>query len=163
LPTLYIDIQLRLKPMNQSAYVVVKRCKTHINPIPERKFFEFLGQLARIRNPGAVHQDWDHRDIALKGRFDLDSDEIVRVLQTAVSMFVTRIEPTSPNDRKQHFALGNFIVQDPYKIRPKWNSVHVHEQNVGPKSLSKLVLDAARIAPGILTTIAKENFGHRVL
>jgi len=149
--------------MNQSAYVFVKRCKTHFNAIPERKFFEFLGQLACIRNPGAIHQDWDHRDIALKRRSNLDSNEIVWILQTMVSMFITRIEPISSNDREQHLALGNFIVQDPYKICPKWNSVQVHEQNVGPKSLNKLILDAARIAPGILTTIGKENFGHPAL
>jgi hypothetical protein len=47
--------------------------------------------------------------------------------------------------------------------RTPFGRVHVHEQNVGPKSLSELILDAARIAPGILTTIAKENFGHRAL
>jgi hypothetical protein len=29
--------------------------------------------------------------------------------------------------------------------------------------LNKLILDAARIAPGILTTIGKENFGHPAL
>ena len=163
MPTLDIDIQLRLKSLNQSAYVVVKRCKTHINPIPERQFFEFLGQLAYIRNPGTIQQDWDNRNIALKGRSNLDLDEIIWIFQTAVSVFITRIEPISSNDREQHLALGNFIVQDPYKICPKWNSVHVHEQNVGPKSLSELILDATRIAPGILTTIAKENFGHRAL
>ena len=163
MPTLDINIQLRLKSLNQSAHVVVKRCKPHINPVPERQFFEFLGQLAYIRNRSAIHQNRNNRDIALKGRSNLDSDEIIWILQTAVSMFITRIDPISSNDREQHVALGNFIMQDPYEICPKWNSVHVHEQNVGPKSLSELILDAARIAPGILTTIAKEDFGHRAL
>ena len=98
----------------------------------------------------------------MKGR-STHSDEIIWILQTAVSMFIMRINPISSNDREQHVALGNFIVQDRYEIRPQWNSVSVDEQNVGPKSLSELILDAARIAPGILTTIANENFGHRAL
>src|SRR5262249_55998543 len=70
-PTPYIDIQLRLKSMNQSAYVVVERCETNINPIPEGQFFESFRQLVCTRNPGAVHQDWDHRDISLNRRFNL--------------------------------------------------------------------------------------------
>ena len=77
LPTLDINIQLRLKSLNQSAHVVVKRCKPHINPVPERQFFEFLGQLAYIRNRGAIHQNRNNRDIALKGHSNLNSDEYI--------------------------------------------------------------------------------------
>jgi len=48
----------------------------------------------------------------LKRRRDFDAHEVVRVIQATVSMLITRIGPVWSNDREQHAAFCDFLVQD---------------------------------------------------
>jgi hypothetical protein len=70
----------------------------------------------------------DHWDVALKCRRDLDPNEIVRVVQTTVSIFINRIEPIRSNHREQDATLSDFLAQDLTEVQPKRDRIHVHEQ-----------------------------------
>ena len=83
---------------------------TDVEPIAQGKLIEVLGQLIRLRYFGAVQQDWDHGNIALKRRPDLDSHKVVRIIQTASSSFITGVEPVWSDHRKQYLALGDLII-----------------------------------------------------
>ena len=89
----------------------------HINSVPERKLSEFVGQVnVRFRNPDAVKQNWDDGDVAFKGRFNLDTHKIIRIVQTAAATFITQIKPVLSNDGEQHVTFGDFIAQHLHKI-----------------------------------------------
>jgi hypothetical protein len=113
----------------------MERGMSDIEPIAQRKLFEVLRQFIRFRYLGALEQDWDHGDIALESGPDLDPDRILRVIQTAISSFITRIEPVGSDQRKQHLAFGDRISQGCGEIYPQWDRVHVHEEEIVPKLL----------------------------
>jgi hypothetical protein len=70
----------RLKKFGQINNVTFERSMTDIEPVAHGKLFEVLGQLISRGHLGAIQQDGDHRDVVLKGRPDLDSHKIARVI-----------------------------------------------------------------------------------
>jgi hypothetical protein len=108
----------------------------------------------------AIEQDRDHRDIPLQCRPDLDAQEIRRVIQTTVALFVSDIQPVGPNQRQQHVTLGDLVSQDLGEVHPERDGVHVDEQEVRSELWLQPVVNAPGGMAGVVAAIADEHFAR---
>src|SRR5262245_35466270 len=133
---------------------------TDIEPVAEGKLFQFFWQLTRLRHLGAIQQDRDDRNVALKGRTDFDSHKIVRVIQAAVAIFITRIEPVGSDHREQHVTLGDLLAEHLDKVDPQSDGVDIHEQEVAAELPFQPIMHSASVARAIVAAIADEDLSR---
>jgi hypothetical protein len=69
--------------------------------------------------------------LLLQGRFDLDANKILGIVQAPGATFVTHIEPILADDRNQHVALRHLIVWH----APELGAVDVNKQLLERESL----------------------------
>src|SRR5262249_8428110 len=133
---------------------------TNIEPVAEGKLFQFLRQLIRLRHLGAIQQDRDDGNVALKGRPDFDSHKIVRVIQAAVVIFITRIQPVGSDHREQHVTLGDLLAERLDQVDPQRDGVDVHEQEVAAELSFQPIVHSASMARAIVAAIADEDLSR---
>jgi len=75
----------------QFGHIGVKRGVMDAESISQWKLFEIHWQLISLGNPSALEQDWDHWDVALQRRRDFDTYEVIRIIQSASSVLITRV------------------------------------------------------------------------
>ena len=75
---------------------------TNIEAVACRKTLQVRRQIFRLWNPGAIEQNGDHRDVALQRGRDLDTDEIVLVIETPLALSIAGIEPMAADDRQSY-------------------------------------------------------------
>ena len=69
----------------------------------------------------------------MKRRRDLNTHEVVRVVQPTFAFPITRIGPVWSNNREQRAALGDLLVHHFGKVRAKRDRINVHEQEIVPQ------------------------------
>ena len=131
----------------------------HIEPVAEGKPLEIVGQLNGFGNFSAFQHNGDHGDVALEGGRDLDPHEIVGTIEASSSIFVTHIQPLVPDNREQHAAFGNLLLQDVDEIDSEGNPVNVHKKEIAAKLASQPIVDASRVARAVRAAIADEDLG----
>ena len=96
----------------------------------------------------------------MKGRPDFDSHKIVRVIQAAVAIFITRIEPVGSDNREQHVTLGDLLTEHLDKVDPQRDGVDVHKQEVAAELPFQPIVHSASVARAIVTAIADEDLSR---
>ena len=140
--------------------VTVKRGMADIQSVTLRELFNVLGLLIGFWNARAAEQDRYDWDVTLKGRRDLDANEIAPIVQTTVTVFITRVEPIGSDHRQQHAALGDLLAQDLDEIHPERDGVHVHEQKLTAELALEPVFNPSGMAGAVLAAITDENLGR---
>jgi hypothetical protein len=95
--------------------------------VASRKRPDRFGQVLQPRYPRLSHQHRDHPLILLQGRLDLDTHEIIGIVDAAASVLVQGIEPARTDHCQQHITLTNLLFQHPDKVQAGCDAVDIHE------------------------------------
>jgi len=80
-----------------------------------------------LGNSCAVDKDWNDANVALKRRFDLDPDEIVRIVEPAQPVLVGGGNPVPSDDGNERVTSADAISQDIEPVNAKVDVVDVEE------------------------------------
>src|ERR1700761_2192252 len=106
---------------------------SHCKPVALRKLLEDLGQLTAWRDASPIEQYGDHRNAALQGGGNLDTHEVVGIIQATAPRLVANAEPVRSDHRQQHTAFRNLIAQNLREIHAEGYAVHVHKNEISSK------------------------------
>ena len=127
-------------------------CEAH--GVAPRQWPNRVRQLIRQRHLGLTNQHRDNALVLLEGRFDLDADKIIRIVQPPPARLVVRVNPAPSDHRYQDVALRDLLLQDMHEVETRLDVIHIHEQLVGRKSLlqppEKRLRKTGIVAPAIV-------------
>ena len=98
---------------------------------------------------------------SFRTRFNLDTHEIVGVIEPAVACLVTCIEPARSDHSQEHVALVDLILEHAHEIETRRNAVNIHEEMVGVEIGFEPLTEPSREAGIVATPIIDKNpAGH---
>jgi hypothetical protein len=147
--------QYRTERAGQFLDIGLKSRGRNLGPLPPRETLQALGQFARFGHGRAVDEDRDDVNIALERRFDLDPDEIVRIVEPAQTVLVGSRNPVFSNDRDKRVAGADPLAKDIKPINTKVDVVDIEKQVF--QSLGQAIADCARGERGLFPPIADED------
>src|SRR5882672_12835839 len=93
-----------------------------------------------------MHEYRDDQLVLFERGRDLDADEVVGLVEPPGTLVIARVEPALTDDRQQHIAFRDLLLQHAYEVAPWRNAVDVHEEFVAWKHLLQTVEQAAGVA-----------------
>jgi hypothetical protein len=129
----------------------------YINGLAPRERLQGIRQLSRLRHNRPVDQNWDNANVAGKRSCDFNSNEIIRLMEAAISGFVRRIQPVGTDDDQKDFARSNLAVQMRREVDPGRNVVDIHEDIFLSELMAQPVVQPTGSAYRILSSIVNEN------
>jgi hypothetical protein len=150
-------VQDRAERMGQFLDVGLKSRGRDLGPLPPRETLQALGQFACLGHGGPVDKDWNDANVALKRRFDLDPDEIVRVVDPAQTVLVGAGNPVPSNDRDERVTRADPFSQDIEPINAEVDIVDVEEDAFPLQSLHHAIVDRTRGKRGLFPPIANKD------
>ena len=118
---------------------------------------ECVRKLVPVWRGRPVHQDGQNADTTSQSGRDLEDDEVVRVVQAALTVLVAGVEPGTTDDREKHTARGDGLLDRGREISARLDRVDVDEDVSMPETLGQAVIQAAREMPGVLTPVAQKD------
>jgi hypothetical protein len=91
---------------------------------------------------------------------DLYAHKILRVIQTAGSVFSTHVKPVAPDYCEQHPASRDLLAQDLVEIIPRGNVIHIDKREIAPKLAFQPFVDQAGIGCTVFPAVTDENRGR---
>src|SRR5262249_21476274 len=98
--------------------------------------------------------------VALEGRGELDPDVVTGQIDLAPPLFVGRIQPTRPDDRKDHVAFCYLFIELFREIETRLHGVNVHEYLAARESVSQPIEQASGHPERIVPAVIYEYCGH---
>ena len=80
-------------PLMSSIHINLKRRMTHIEPAARGKALQISGQFRCFRDLRAIHQYGNYRDVALQCCCNLNTDEIIFIVEPTIAVSTPGIEP----------------------------------------------------------------------
>jgi hypothetical protein len=124
--------------------------------VPARQRGEDLRQLLGGGLRGALDAGRNDEDVALEGGFELDPDEVVRVVELATALGVRRAEPLLPEESDEDVTGGHGLGDHFDEVGAEIDRVDVHEDVLGAEAGGESVVEAARVPAGIVTAVTEE-------
>jgi hypothetical protein len=131
-----------------------------LHAVAEGQVLQVVRQLHLRGHLRALHQHRDHRDVAPQRRRRLQPHEITGIVQPAPAVGPLEVKPLPAHQCQQHRAARHLGVDGLAEVDPRLDAHHVHEDRVGAKHLAQVLEQAARMALGILATVADEDRTH---
>ena len=129
----------------------------HAHGVAIRQRSECVRELVPVWRRRPVHQDGQNADTTSQSGRDLEDDEVVRVVQAALTVLVAGVEPGTADDREKHTARGDGLLDRGREISARLDRVDVDEDVSVPETFSQAVVQAAREMPGVLTPVAQKD------
>jgi hypothetical protein len=134
----------------------------NVESVSKCQILEVIRQLASLRYRRAFKKNRDDWDVAPERRRYLDANEVMNVFQASIVLLVACVKPVGANNREQHFALGDCLVERLDEIDAQRDSVDVHEQEFAAELLFQSVVHSSRVTRAAVPAVADEHFGgHR--
>ena len=115
-----------------------------LDSLPARELLERLRQVVGLRHDRAVDQHRNDRHIALERGFDLDTHEIVGIVEAAAIVLVRARKPIPADKRDQRITSANALCQHFDEIAAGRDVVDVDEDAFAPKAVLQAIIDAPR-------------------
>jgi hypothetical protein len=87
---------------------------------------------------------------------DFESHPVVRIVETAVTLFITSIELVRPNQHYHYLAFGKTLFKHGRKVNARGH-VNIDKYVLAAKLVFQILADAKRIGSAVVTPIAYEN------
>jgi len=156
--------QQLLQPPNEMVHVAVEvTARTHIGSIAVAQLLQARRQRLWGGDVGAPDEDGNHTNVTLQGRFDLDTDEVGRVVEPALTFaratFMTTGEPAIANHRQQHPAAADGSSEELAEIDADGNAVHIDENTFAAEVGDEAVSQPSGRVDAVLAAIRNEYAG----
>jgi hypothetical protein len=93
----------------------------------------------------------------LERRFDLDADEVVRIVEPSSLHAIGDAKPVSPYEGEQDITPGHSLSNCFSKVRAKGNRVNVHEDIIFAETVTKTIIETASVCRCFFPPVADED------
>ena len=135
---------------------------TDLDRLAAGERLEVVRQFIGARHDRAAHQHRHHADVALQGGAGLEADEVVGIIEPPASCGIGGRRPLVADDDDEHLAGTDRRLDRGDEIDPGLDSLDIHEDAIGTEMRRQAVVDPARIAGRVVTSIADEDSVHAV-
>ena len=111
-------------------------------------------------NRSALDQHWDYRNVPVKGGCDFQTHEIIGIIEAPCAGLVGRFQPLVSDDREQHMALVNTLLDCIPEIGSELDRVDVLKQMLLAKGCFQVIENPARNIRRILASIRDKDVSH---
>ena len=141
-------VERLLQRFDQALRIGAKPLVGQPHSIAPRERPDLSRQLVRPRHTRFLHQHRDDALALLERRFDLDADEVVRVVEPPRIRTVAGIDPVLADHREEHVALGNLLFQNANEIEPWRDVVHASINSCSGANASCSLSNSRLVLPG---------------
>ena len=131
-----------------------------LDAVAVREVLEILGQILGARHLGLVDEHRDDRNVALQRACRLQPDEVERVVEATLAFRIGDGEPVLADDREQHAARCNLLLDRAPKVTAGLDAGNVHEHRVLAESIAQIFEQAPGVAFGVVAPVADEDSAH---
>ena len=129
----------------------------YFDPVPANQGFQPVRQIFLLRHDCAVDQNRNDANIARERGFDLDANEITRIVETPSIVLVAYRKPVLANDGDESIAISDTLGQDLYEIEPGFDIVDVVKDTFAFQPVDQAVINPTDESGRILAPVADEN------
>jgi len=144
-----VDVDVEVSPL------------VHLGCVAKGKWGERRREVGLGWHPDTIDPDRDHWDATLERGFNLDPDEIPRVIKPAPSAGLT--QPLCPDHREKDVTPGHLGVDVFPKIHAERYGIDVHHNRIAAEVVPKPVVDPTGHTGRILPPIGEEYLRHHGL
>jgi hypothetical protein len=99
----------------------------------------------------------NHRYLTFQSGADLESNEVIGVVNPTLTVASDDREPARPDDSEEHAALSNTLIDHAAKVRSRPDVYHIHEDAIVAKDTRQVGEEPARFAFGVVAPVTDEN------
>jgi hypothetical protein len=123
-----------------------------------RRSAQVFRQVGRPRQVSTVQQHRHHPHAGPGERgAEFDANEVVRIVQAAPALGVGLAEPTGPDQRQHHAALGQVAFERFDEVLTVGQAFQVHEHVARAELAAQPLVDGACVLDRVLAPIADED------
>jgi hypothetical protein len=149
-------LQDRTERPGQPVHVSFEAGMRNLDILPACEAPQALWQITGLRHQGAIDEDRDHANTALKRSLDLDSNKIIGVVD-APPIVLVRGNPIPPDDRDERVASGDAFVQGIEPIDTGVDIVDIEKDVLAPHLLRDPIVNRARGESRLFASIANKD------
>jgi hypothetical protein len=116
-----------------------------------------LWQISAARHYSSINQHGYDTDIPLERCLDLETNPIVRIVESSSPAAVSGSRPVSPNDRKQNVT-PRYSLSDCFsEVNADSHRVNVHEDAISAEMLTETVIQTTGLGGRLFPSVANED------
>jgi hypothetical protein len=128
--------------------------------LPPGESFKIGRELRSGWHGRAFDQHGNDPHVAGEGDADLETDEIVRIVQPPTAVPIRARQPLPADDRQQHVARTDGALEDVHEVDAGFDVGDVHEHRGPAEPGPQVVEEPAGMAGTVFTPIADEDAGR---
>jgi hypothetical protein len=149
-----------IKDSRQTVDVRVPSGVAQLDGLPSGEPFEIGWELRSGWHSRTFDQHGNDSHVAGEGDADLETDEIVWIVQPATAVPVGARQPLPADDREQHIAGTDGALEDVHEVDAGFDVRDVHEHRGSAEPGPQVVEEPAGMAGAVFTPVADEDAGR---
>src|SRR5580693_3306252 len=129
----------------------------NLDGLPAYQRLQAARQIVGLRQACSVDKDGDNPNAAFDGSLDLDSNEVVRIVETTSVVRICRRDPMFSDDGDERVALADPHRKRVDEINAGRDAVHVEKDVLASQRSPQAVIYPAGEPTGVLPTVGNEN------
>ena len=118
---------------------------------------KILGEFLLPRHGRPVDQHRHHPYITCKCCAGFQPNEIMGIVQASPAGSVLGIKPLVADQNNQYLARSDRPFDGLYEVGSRLYSLNIHEDDVGTEVCHQTIVKPARVAGGVVSSVADEN------
>jgi hypothetical protein len=131
-----------------------------LDGLPSGEPFEIGGELRCGWHDRPFDQHGNDPHVAGEGDADLETDEIVRIVEAPPSVAVGARQPLPAHDREQHIAGADGALEDVHEVDARFDVRDVHEHRGSAEPCPQVIEEPAGMTGTVFAPVADEDAGR---